>query len=325
MRITTRATESLQIGPDASRRSMLLLLAAGVPCVLHGWQQDYVVRSNANLIVLDVAVLGSDGQPVPGLAKDRFVVAEDGKRQAIKQFAAEESPVSIGFVLDMSSSMHRKLDGVYRAVSSLLRASNPEDEYFLVGFNDRPALGLPQGMPFSHSQDDIRQALRSFRPQGRTALYDGLILALDHVEKSNYERRVLVLVSDGKDTASTIRVTEALRHVRSSPITIYTIGLFDETDPDRDEGLLKRLAHIAGGKFFHPSSPEELEQYCLRIARDIRARYTLAYTPPEEPRSGIRKIKVELLRSAKQPKMSVLTRSEYTMDRPEKSRSEMAR
>ena len=287
--------------------------------LLVGWlalagADDYVVKSKANLVVLDVSVLGGDGQPVGGLGRDNFQIFENGKRQVIKQFSVAETPVSVGFVIDMSGSMKRKLEGVRRATSIFLDASNPKDEYFLIGFNDRPWVGLPTGMEFSINGDDIRKAFGKAHAIGKTALYDGVVLALKHAVLSRYERRVLVLISDGKDTASSLALTEALQAVRASAVTVYTIGLFSEDDEDSNRGVLRQLARVTGGRYYEPATPAAIDEASSAIARDLRARYTLAYTPPVEARSGVRKIKVELERPPGMGKANVRARSEYVLE-----------
>ena len=294
-------------------RRMTLSLLCGGALNAFGGKQDFLLRSSANLVVLDVAVAGADGIPLAGLTVDQFQIVENGRRQTIKQFSAEEAPVSIGLVIDMSGSMHSKLAGVRQATSTFLEASNPKDEYFLIGFNDRAWVGLPARMEFSSKRDDIRKALLGVRSAGKTALYDGVALALKHVTGSRYERRVLVLITDGKDTASALSWPEALNLVRSSPVTIYTIGLFGE-DEDSNRGVLKQLGKITGGRFYEPATPQAIESVCNTIARDIRARYTIAYTPPADARSTIRKIRVELLKAPGSPRATVRARSEYTLE-----------
>lgn len=304
---------------ETSRRSVLLSTSAvlfGMLPRIAANQQEFVVRSRANLVVLDVSVTGSDGTPVSGLVQRNFQVSEDGKRQTIKQFSADELPVSIGFVVDMSGSMRSKLDGVRRATSTFLEASNARDEYFLIGFNDSAWVGLPTGLDFSKNRDDIRKALLGVRSAGKTALYDGIVLALTHVGKSRYERRVLVLITDGKDNASSIRLSEALQFVRASPVTIYTIGLFDEDDQDANRGVLKQFARTTGGRYYAPKTPEMIGDDCAAIARDIRARYTMAYTPPAESKGPVRKIKIEVIRDQASSKAVVRTRSEYILESP---------
>jgi len=275
--------------------------------------EDYVLRLNSNLVVLDVSVTGPDGVPVAGIAKDRFRISEDGKAQTITQYSANELPVTLGFVVDISGSMFRKAAGVNQAVNSFLKASNSDDYFFVVGFNDQPRFGLHNGKAFTDKPNEVRNAMASFRPIGRTSLYDGVSSAIRHIQDSPLERRVLILVSDGKDTASRIRLDEALRQARASRVTIFTIGLFDVDDADQNGGVLKQIARVTGGQYFHPENAQELNDACLRIARDIRARYTLAYVPKDDTKTGLRRIKVEVVRGPEEPKRIVRTRTEYTI------------
>ena len=272
------------------------------------------MRSSTNLVVLDVSVTASDGTPLSGLVQSNFHVSEDGRRQTIKHFSAEELPVSIGFVVDMSGSMRSKIDGVRRATGTFLEASNVRDEYFLIGFNDSAWVGLPTGLEFSKNGDDIRKALLGVTSAGRTALYDGIALALTHVVKSRYERRVLVVLTDGRDNASSIRLADVLQYARASPVTIYTIGLFDEDDQDSNRGVLRQFARTTGGRFYAPKTPEMIATDCAAIARDIRARYTMAYTPPTESKSSVRKIKIEVRRDQPSAKVVVRARTEYILE-----------
>jgi len=278
--------------------------------------QEFKLRSDTNLVLLDVAVLGSGGKPVSGMGKEQFLIWEDGKPQPLKFFSVAEAPVSMGFVLDMSGSMARSLASVIRAVRALLEASNPEDEFFVTGFNDRAWLALPAGVPFSKNATDVQRTLQSFRPAGRTSLYDGLVLAFQHVEKSHFERRILVLISDGKDTASSARFSEVLKYARTTPVTVYSVALAEEGDPDSRIGVLKQIANVTGGRFFRPESLEDLQRDCVAIARDVRARYSLAYTPPGESKSPVRKIKVEIKRGTNESKRTVRTRTEYSLEKP---------
>lgn len=281
---------------------------------VHSEATDYVLRLNSNLVVLDVSVTDGDGVPVAGIGKDRFRVSEDGKTQIISQYSAEERPVSLGFVVDSSGSMFKKVLHVRRAVNSFLTVSNPEDSYFVLGFNDIPKLGLPDEIRFTSKADDVRNAVASFRAEGRTCLYDGLAAALNHIQESMLERRYLVVVSDGKDTASSIRLDDSIRQCRASRVTIFTLGLFEDEDEDQNSGVLKQMARVTGGQYFHPANAKELSDACVRIARDIRARYTLAYTPPSAARRALRRIKVELTPRPDEAKRIVRTRTEYTLE-----------
>ena len=281
---------------------------------VHSEASDLVLRLNSNLVVLDVSVTSADGVPVAGVGKERFRVSEDGKPQIISQYSADERPVTLGFVVDMSGSMFKKVLHVRRAVNSFLTVSNPEDLYFVLGFNDIPQLGLREGTPFTGKAEEVRTAVASFRAEGRTCLYDGLSVALKHIQESTLERRHLVLMSDGKDTASSIRLDESIQRCRASRVTIFTLGLFEDEDEDQNAGVLKQMARVTGGQYFHPADAKELSDACVRIARDIRARYTLAYTPPTAAKRALRRIKVEVVPRADEGKRIVRTRTEYTLE-----------
>jgi len=281
---------------------------------VHPEASDFVLRLNSNLVVLDVSVTDGDGVPVGGIGKDRFRIHEDGKSQTISQYSADERPVSLGFVIDSSGSMFKKVLQVRRAVHSFLTVSNPEDSYFVLGFNDIPRLGLPGETPFTSQPEQVKDAVASFRAEGKTSLYDGLSVALNHIQSSSLERRFLVVVSDGKDTSSSLRLVDSIRQCRSSRVTIFTLGLFEDEDEDQNSGVLKQMARVTGGQYFHPADSKELSDACVRIARDIRARYTLAYTPPDSAKRALRRIKVELAARPDEGKRVVRTRTEYTLE-----------
>lgn len=274
-------------------------------------QDEALLKADANLVVLDVSVTHPNGSPVTGLTQDHFQIVESGKAQRIRLHSGEETQVTLGLVLDVSSSMEKKIARLRRSVSTLLGLSSPGDDFFVAGFNDAVRFPLGPGQPFSSSPEVVLKAIESLRAAGRTTLRDGLAAALKRIRTSRHERRVLVLVSDGKDTASTTSFAEIIALVRSSPVTIYTIGLFEEGDPDSDSGFLKRLAGISGGRYSRPDRQEELEETCRRVANDIRARYILSYTPPELPKCGVRKISVRVNGSTER-RLQVRARREYT-------------
>lgn len=296
------------------RAGAVWILAAGL--VSDAASQEFTLRSDTNLVLLDVAVLGPEGKPVAGMSRDKFQIWEDGKPQQLKFFSVAEAPVSMGFVLDLSGSMARKLKDVSRAVHALLEVSNPEDEFFIAGFNDTAWLGLPAGVPFTTNVTAVHNAMQSFRPAGRTSLYDGLVLAFQHVQRSHFERRVLVLISDGHDTASSAPFSEVLEYARSTPVTVYSVALTADDEMEARLGILKKISNVTGGRFFRPETPEEMQQDCVTIARDVRARYSLAYTPPADSRGTVRKIQVKIKRDKDEPKRSVRTRTEYSLEKP---------
>jgi len=269
--------------------SALISLAAALPQEL---PPAFTIHSDVRLVLLDVAVMDRKGTAVAGLDKPNFDVTEDGVRQAITVFANDDVPVTAGIVVDESLSMAPKRAEVLAAAETLIAKSNPKDEIFVVNFNERVTRGLPQGTLFS---DDIRQlgaALRRGIPEGRTALNDAIIAGLEQLDMGRRDKKTLVLISDGGDNASRATRRQMFDRVERSLATIYTIGLFDPGDPDRDPGLLKELARTSGGEAYMPADLSSLAAICRGIAREIRSRYTIGYTPPAGTYGVLRHIRV---------------------------------
>ena len=275
---------------------VLALIAAGLlgaQAVNPPQEQDFTLYAATRLVVLNVSVQDAHGSNVRGLNAQRFKVYEDGREQIIKQFAGEDRPVTVGLIVDASGSMRTKQAEAATAALSFVRASNPEDQVFVITFNDHAFEGLPPDVPFSSDPRHLRDALLGRPPEGKTALYDALTLAADHLAKGKWENKALLLISDGGDNSSSSSFNEALRRVQLSGATVYTIGLYDPDEGEHNLGVLNRLAKVTGGEAFEPMALPEIRSLCLRIAEDIRASYTIAYTPPKpEQHIATRKIKV---------------------------------
>lgn len=273
-------------------------------------EQPFKLTATAELVLLDVSVKDAIGANVPGLARNNFRIYEDGQLQTVTHFSSDDVPVSVGLVIDTSGSMRAKHSEVVTAALVFIRASNPQDEIFVVNFNDRASFGLPHDIPFTDDVGKLRAALTNVA-EGRTALYDALLLSLNHVEKGKRDKKAIVLVSDGGDNSSVHGFEDVVRMVRESLATIYTIGLFDEDDADRNPGLLARLARNSGGEAFLPKQVSEIAGICQQIATDIRNRYTIGYVPVRSGESGsLRKIKVVASNSGGR-KLVVHTRPSY--------------
>jgi len=256
-------------------------------------ESGFTLYAASQLVVLRVGVQDSHGTNIKGLQAGDFMIYENGHPQTIKQFAHEDRPVTLGIVMDASGSMRTKQAEVITAALAFVNSSNPEDQTFVVTFNDHAALGLPPGTPFSNDPREIKTALFGRKPEGKTALYDALVLAADHLAKGKWENKALLLISDGGDNNSTDTLDDAVRAVRMSGAAVYSIALFDPEDPEHNLGALHRLSRDSGGEAFAPTELSEIGSLCLRIAADIRASYTLAYTPPQpDEHSSWRKIKV---------------------------------
>jgi len=256
-------------------------------------EPGFTLYTASQLVVLNIGVQDNHGANIKGLKAEDFKIFENGHPQTVKQFAAEDRPVTLGIVVDASGSMRTRQPEVVTAALAFVRASNPQDETFVVNFNDRASEGLPPSVPFSNNPQQLRAALLGPRPAGRTALYDALTLAAAHLSKGKWENKVLLLISDGVDNNSSHTFAETMHALEMSGATVYSIALFDPDEHEHNLGLLHRLSRMSGGEAFEPMDISEIEPLCLRIAADIRASYTLAYTPPQpDQHTTPRKIKV---------------------------------
>ncbi len=275
--------------------------------------RQFTIKADVDLVLLDVSVRDSDGGHVSGLTKDNFTVFEDGRLETITQFAARDIPVTLGLVMDSSGSMRAKRPEVVTAALVLIQASNPLDEVFVVNFNDTVRRGLPDMVPFTDDIPMLRAALDMENPRGRTRLYDAILAALDQLEMGRRDKKTLVVVSDGGDNASTHTMKEVVDAALASRATIYTVGIYDLDDPDRNPDVLKKLASLTGGVCYLPKAATEAANICRDIAKDIRMRYTIGYVPQNVSIPGIRHVKVEA-RNANGHKLHARTRTEYVVD-----------
>ena len=286
-------------------------LAFGIFLLTAGAAQEFTLKVTSDLVLLDVSVKNSKGGYVGGLLRESFQVYEGGKLQTITHFSHDDVPVTVGLVIDTSGSMSAKYNQVVTAALVFIAASNPNDEMFVVNFNDSVTQGLPPTLPFTDDINKLRAALSMGKPEGRTALYDAIVLALNHLEKGKRDKKTLVLVSDGGDNHSSHTLDDVKRIVEQSRATIYTIGLLDEDDKDQNPGVLRQLSGISGGETYLPQETSEVLGICRQVAGDIRARYTVGYVPPKSDAHGtLRKIKV----AASQPdghKLIVHARTSY--------------
>src|SRR5438067_4518552 len=259
-------------------RSLALLIALSVTV---GAQEPIFHSSSTELVVLPVVVSAKHGTYISDLPRERFAVFDNGRRVAIDFFSNQDAPVTIGLVIDSSGSMGPKIGEVMAGAFAFARLSNPDDEIFAIQFNDDVRNLLPdRRFLLASDHDTLAAALGAIKPVGRTALYDALMVALDRLDEGARTRKVLVLISDGGDNASRATLDGVLARARKSNAAIYTIGLFDDVDLDRNPGVLKDLAQTTGGERFLPRSAGPLMSACEHIAREIRSGYTIGYPPP---------------------------------------------
>ena len=252
-----------------------------------GSQADqFTIAVKVDMVVLHATVLDSKGILVSGLDKQDFQVFEDGAPQQIDSFSHEDIPVTVGLVVDNSGSMRPKRSEVIAAALAFARSSNLQDQMFVVNFNEKVSFGLPDDTLFTDQAGDLRVAMSRIAADGMTALYDAVAAALEHLKKGNRDKKVLIVISDGGDNASTHNLAQIMAMAEQSDAIIYTIGLFDADDPDRNPGALKQLAKATGGEAFLPGSVKDVVPICERIARDIRNQYTIGYVPPNGKQDG---------------------------------------
>jgi Ca-activated chloride channel homolog len=249
-----------------------------------------VIRSEADLVVLPVSVRDRSGHFVSGLQQQDFRIYENGKPQPIRLFMSGDAPVTVGLIIDCSSSMRENHDEVVEAAKDFLASSNPQDQVFVVNFNETPLLGLPRGVPFTSNVSALVSAVQTAPSDGMTALYDAINLGLKHLSLGTNQKKALVIISDGGDDASETTLKKTLPAVQRSSTIVYTIGLVASDQADVNPGVLRKFAGSTGGEVYFPRS-NQLPGISQQIARDLREQYTLAFLPAGNAK-GYRKIRV---------------------------------
>jgi Ca-activated chloride channel family protein len=268
---------------------------------------------DVNLVVLHTTVLDDRGRFADGLKEENFRVLEDKAEQKLAVFKREDIPVSMGLVIDNSGSMRDKRPRVNAAALTLVEASNPQDEAFVVNFNDDFYLDLDKD--FSSSIPELKEALERIDSRGSTALYDAIIGSLDHVKKGKKDKKVLLVVTDGEDNTSHNSLEKTIREIQKTDTVIYTIGLLGEEskkNAKRAKRALEEIAKASGGLAFFPENVSDVKDICENVAHDIRNQYTLAYYPTNTRRDGtFRTVQVDVIPPRGRGKLTARTRNGY--------------
>jgi Ca-activated chloride channel homolog len=256
-----------------------------------------VIRVDTRLIVCHTTVVDRSGHLVTTLPESAFTVYEDGAKQEIKVFKREDVPVSIGLVIDNSGSMRDKRAKVAAAALALVKASNKDDESFVVNFNDEAFLDLPNNKEFTNDLNELQEALSRIDSRGGTAMRDAIRMSIDWVkEKGHRDKKVLVVVTDGNDNSSVISLENLVKASQQAGVLIYSVGLLSEEErreAQKAKRALMDLAEATGGEAFFPKDLSEVDRIATQVAHDIRNQYTIAYTPTNEALDGsFRQIKV---------------------------------
>lgn len=269
-------------------------------------------RVNVNLVLIPLTVTDPMDRLVTGLDKENFFVYDDNRLQTIKSFSTEDTPVSIGVIFDMSGSMSDKILRARDSILEFLKTSNPKDEYFVIGFNDRPELMED----FTSSVNKIEERLADVKAGHRTALLDAIYYGLDKMKQAKYPRKALLVVSDGGDNRSRYTENEIRDIVRESGVQIYSIGIFDPDAPTMEERmgplLLSDISNETGGRLFRVDDISEMSDVAAKISALLRNEYVLGYNPSNPKHDGKwRKVRVKLVPPPGLPQLTVHARNGY--------------
>jgi Ca-activated chloride channel family protein len=270
------------------------------------------IRLNVDMVLVPVTVTDPMNRLVTGLEKQDFQIFENNGQQQIGSFACEDAPISIGIIFDLSGSMSSKLVRARESILEFIKTANPQDEFFVIGFNDRPELIED----FTGSVEDIQARLATVRSGHRTALLDAIYYGLMKMKGARHDRKALLVVSDGGDNRSRYTEGEVRSGVRESDVEIYSIGIFDPEAPTPEERtgpqLLEDLSEQTGGRLFRVDDLSEMGDIAEKISSQLRNQYMIGYRPKDLNRDGKwRKVKVKVNPPQGLPPLTVHARTGY--------------
>lgn len=272
------------------------------------------IRIDTQLVQINVTVTTPLNQVVTGMEKEQFRLFEDKLEQKIVSFAQEEAPLSIGLVFDISGSMGSKLAKSRQAAAQFFKTANPKDEFFLVQFNESPELMVP----WTTNTEEIQNRMAFTQAKGRTALLDGLYLAMNQMKKANNPRKAVLILSDGGDNSSRYTESEIKNLVREADVQIYAMGIFESMRSGRTAeealgpSLLSELAEQTGGRHFPVDNVNELPDIAAKIGIELRSQYILGYSPTNPQKDGkYRRVEVKLVQPRGLPPLRAYYRTGY--------------
>ena len=267
---------------------------------------------DVNMVLVPVTITDPMNRLVTGLEKDNFQLYEANQAQQIKTFSSEDAPLSLGVIFDMSGSMSNKIDKSKEAVVEFFKTANPQDEFFLIAFNDKPEVVAD----FTNSIEDIQGKLVYTVPKGRTALLDAIYMGMNKMKQATHSKKALLVISDGGDNRSRYTDSEIRSMVKEADVQIYSIGIFDNSPATQEERygpyLLNEICEVTGGRLFRIDDPNELSDVATKIGIELRNQYVLGYRPTNPARDGKwRKIKVKLIPPKGLPPLNVHAKTGY--------------
>lgn len=278
-----------------------------------GTNEPHTISVTSELVVLPVNVTDTNGNFVSGLPENDFHVYEEKRLQDLALFQREDAPVSVGLIVDHSGSMELKLPNVITAISAFAHSGNPEDEMFVVDFNDNAVVEPLDGKPFTNNPAELEKAVEAVSAHGRTALYDAVAEGLNHLQLSHLQRKALIVISDGGDNASHSKRSDILALARQSQVMIYSVVLEDEFTKEQDPKVLRQLSEDTGGVAFFPESQQSVVDSSAQIAMDLRDQYVLGFVPGKHANGSVfHKVQVKVTTPEK-GKLHVRTRAGYSV------------
>ena len=270
------------------------------------------IKVDVDMVLVPVTITDPLNRLVTGLDRENFSLFEGKDQQEIKTFSSEDAPVSIGVIFDMSGSMGSKIDRAREAVIEFFKTANPQDEFFMITFADKPE----EIADFTNSVDEIQGRLLYTIPRGRTALLDAIYLGVSKMRQAKYPKKALLIVSDGGDNHSRYTEGEIRSMVKEADILIYAIGIYDHYFPTEEErlgpALLSDVTELTGGRAFTIDNPNDLADVSTKIGIELRNQYVIGYRPKNLARDGKwRKIKVKLLPPKGLPPLKVYAKTGY--------------
>ena len=291
-----------------SETMRLRLVVLSTLASLMSFGQQATFRTDSRLVVLNVSVFDQSGKVVRDLPKSVFTVYENGEKQTVSTFRQEDVPISLGLIIDTSASMTDKRDRVASAALAMVKASNPQDEVFIINFNESALLAKD----FTSDTKDLETALHNLDVKGETAMRDALLLGIEHLRHhAHRDKKVLLVVTDGEDNSSMETQAHLVEVAQQNNVIIFAIGLLGAEEPASAARAKKQLVELTeqtGGRSWFPNDVAEIANITPQIAHEIRDQYILAYTPTNQATDGsFRKVRVEV----NMPGAVVRTRSGY--------------
>ena len=270
------------------------------------------IRSKVDLVLVPVTVTDPMNRLVTGLDKENFQVFEGKDKQDVRHFSSEDAPISLGVIFDMSGSMSSKIERAREAVVEFFKTANPQDEFFMIAFADKPE----EISDFTQSVDDLQNKLVYTVPKGRTALLDAIYLGLSKMRQAKYPKKSLLIISDGGDNHSRYTEGEIKSLVKEADVMVYSIGIYDHTFPTEEERLgpqlLGDVSELSGGRAFTIDNPNDLADVATKIGIELRNQYVLGYRPKNPGHDGKwHKIKIKLLPPKGLPPLHVYAKTGY--------------